>query len=716
MKSLTPRRMIFALAIVTALTVIPAGRAEAAADLRTEFTAPVNLVNNEATRGQTMTLKIRVTNIGNATSVPVRISILKYDQTCSGYPKPQPRAVGGASATYHAVLALAPNTSSDELTFEDPDTDLNHTAGDNITVNSCYKVAIQTSSGGYYTDSANANNSATKVIKYVASATAPSSAPLELTISSVTLAATACAPGSQYVEAAINATQQTTARATVSGFGSPVTRDVSLMAGANKVRVTVPLSASGAVTAGFKIEAPRPNPTVQATRSQSFTIAKCKGAFALSAPAPGESVPAGGTYTVRWTSKGIPTSEPIVIKVYDGQAWHNVLVNTPNDGSQQVTMPTRAATNARVAFDAPRFEATTSARDFTLAGGGGGGTASITIMQPAGGESVTAGQNVTVRWTSTGVTGQVRLALLVNGSFFRNLTSNITNDGLETVTIPADTSATTNARINIVSEAASTTSEAFRIQNGGGDTTTPTITVTAPAAGANFAAGATTTVTWNSSGNVGSTVNLKISINNGTYKNLDLNVANDGSETVELPKIYKHSDALNQSPNPGELISTSNARIEVSSTSTTAKGTSGQFSLKVPAVSFRDHLYPKLTGDCGMCHPSSGNGMINPQLARAADDSLSSVDERVAPVIPFSTDITAPEMLTRFKQVKAVSSQYSNALGKRYVVPSNHTHSGLHYKVHESSSQIFSSSMSIDTVPMMIRDWITLWIRQGAAP
>ena len=107
--------------------------------------------------------------------------------------------------------------------------------------------------------------------------------------------------------------------------------------------------------------------------------------------------------------------------------------------------------------------------------------------------------------------------------------------------------------------------------------------------------------------------------------------------------------------------------------------------------------------------------MLHPQKARATYDPASLVDETVAPVIPFSTAITAIEMLTRFKQVKAVSGAYGRALGKIYVVPSNPDNSGLHWKAQDSTSPIFEENMTIEGVVLKVQDWITLWIKQGAA-
>jgi hypothetical protein len=718
------------LPLIAALSLLAAVPAQAAADLKTEFIAPANLVNGEATGGPAMTLGIRVTNTSTTESSPaVRLSIFKYDHTCSGYPKNQP-TVANSSSTYATVDALAPGQTK-EVSFVDTNTTV---PANTASMTICYKTGLNKSDGGYYSDSNSLNHAASKAIKYVPGAAATQS-PLALTVSNVTASPTSCGPGSSWVEAVVNSTQVIQGLVLLEGTGiNPVEKPVDLQIGNNTIRVNVNWPSSGTYPVTFRAKAPRTGTSVQASGQASLNIAKCKGTISILAPAAAETVGAGSAYTVRWSTANVPADDQLTIRIYDGAAWREVATDTPNDGNQQVTMPSGNATNARVQMFARKVSAQAYSKDFTLRSGGTGGgtgtgTASMTVTQPAGGESVAAGQTVYVRWTSSGTVGdQVRLRLFRGTAYLRDLTQNTSNDGNEPVTIPADTAAMTDAKINVVSSLnVNAMSNAFTIQAAGGTgtgggTATGTISVTAPSAGTQLLAGQTANVTWTSTGSNGSNVRIRISLGGGAWKDLKTSVANDGSEQVTLPDVYRHSDQT------GELISTTQAKIEVASTSATVRGESGSFSIKVPSVNFTSHLYNRITTDCAMCHPiatksdgtpvtyndSQNADMINPQKARAQDDSFSSVNELNAPVIPFSTAVTAAEMLSRFKSVKAVSPVYSNARNKIYVVPNNAENSGLHHKAQDSDSQIFRNNATIDNVSMKIRDWITLWIKQGA--
>lgn len=697
------------LVVLVALLSLWPGRAQAAADLKTEFLAPRNLPNGEAPAGTNMNIQVKVTNVGDATSSDVRLSVYKYDHTCSGYPLTQPKVDG---ATYKTITALAPGASSEVVTFIDASTSITTGAA---SMTNCYKTGLQTSSGGYYSDSNSSNHTNTATVRYVPSTTG-SSAPLAFTVSNLKVAPSTCGPGQHWVEATVNSTQAVqNAAIKVEGITPAAQSTTSLISGNNTVRANVTYPLSGSYTLKFIAS----SGSVSANQQLTAEVPKCRGTLVVSAPVGAETVASGSSYNIRWTSTNVPKDDRITIRVYDGAAWHEVATDTENDGQQQVTMPSASVANAKVQMFAEKVAATAYSRDFTL--GASTATGTITVTQPVGGESVAPGQNVFVRWTNNGNTGdQVKIRLFRGTEYLGELVSFIANDGSEGVTIPANAPAMTNARINVISVSTSAMSNYFTIS--GGDTGSA-FTVSAPGAGNRLAAGSTTTVSWSSTGNPGSNVKIRLSLGGGSYTDLVSSTANDGSEQVTLPAIY------NYSANTGSVVSTSTAKIEVASTSTTAKGESGQFAVTVPTISFRSNIYPLITERCSVCHPiarksdgsavvygdSQNSEMIHPQKARAQNDASTSVNETVSPVIPFSSSITASEMLTRFKALKAASTEYSNAQGKVYVVPNNPNNSGLHWKAQDSSSPIFEENLTIDSLTLKIQDWITLWIKQGAS-
>lgn len=150
----------------------------------------------------------------------------------------------------------------------------------------------------------------------------------------------------------------------------------------------------------------------------------------------------------------------------------------------------------------------------------------LTVLVPNGGEVWPIPSVQTLRWTSNGISGNVKIELSRNGgATWATLFSSTANDGAEnwTVTLPA----TTQARIRICSVSSPLICDIsdgnFRL--GGGS-----ITVSAPNGGETWPIPSTQTFRWTSSG-VGGNVKVELSRNGGaTWAPLFNNTANDGVE------------------------------------------------------------------------------------------------------------------------------------------------------------------------------------------
>ncbi len=84
------------------------------------------------------------------------------------------------------------------------------------------------------------------------------------------------------------------------------------------------------------------------------------------------------------------------------------------------------------------------------------GTPSIKVISPNGGETFTAGQQITVKWTSCSVPGIQSIRLMqksIGGGFAQVaiLTGTTANDGNEVVTIPSNVAANNNYAITVAS-------------------------------------------------------------------------------------------------------------------------------------------------------------------------------------------------------------------------------------------------------------------------
>jgi hypothetical protein len=154
--------------------------------------------------------------------------------------------------------------------------------------------------------------------------------------------------------------------------------------------------------------------------------------------------------------------------------------------------------------------------------------------------------------------------------------------------------------------------------------------------------------------------------------------------------------------------------VEVPPVSSTGGGGTPGTGGTTPQVSFAQHLYPIIaSGSCDSCHQSSSNNP--PYFPQKPDGAPANCSPNT---IPFNTTVSASAMLNRLKCITARSQQgaYSQALGKIYVVPGSSTQSGLHWKAQNSSAPVFSSNRTINGVTKTLKEWIKIWLDQGANP
>lgn len=151
-------------------------------------------------------------------------------------------------------------------------------------------------------------------------------------------------------------------------------------------------------------------------------------------------------------------------------------------------------------------------------------SATITVTTPNDREDWPIGSTKTIRWTSTEVSGNVNIQLSRNaGSTWTTLFSNVSNSGAQswTVTSPA----TTQGRIRVTSVS---TTNVFDISDAN-FAIVPSLTVTAPNGGENWAVGSIQKIRWTSRGLNGN-VKIDLSRDGGeTWTTLFSSVSNSGS-------------------------------------------------------------------------------------------------------------------------------------------------------------------------------------------
>jgi hypothetical protein len=151
----------------------------------------------------------------------------------------------------------------------------------------------------------------------------------------------------------------------------------------------------------------------------------------VSSPNGGERLTAASTYTIKWTSTGTVGNVKIEYTSNNGSNWFTITSSTSNDGAYSWKVPNIASTKCKVRIKeaADSIPVDTSNAVFTIANSGST-QPGITVTSPNGGEGLTAGSTYTIRWTSTGSVGNVKIEYTSNnGSNWSTITSSTSNDG-----------------------------------------------------------------------------------------------------------------------------------------------------------------------------------------------------------------------------------------------------------------------------------------------
>jgi len=186
----------------------------------------------------------------------------------------------------------------------------------------------------------------------------------------------------------------------------------------------------------------------------------------------------------------------------------------------------------------------------------------ITVLSPNGGESWSVGQTDTIRWSGTGLAGNVTISINRNypSGNWDILFSGTANDGAQPWTVTSPTSAL--CRIRIVGDShppARDSSDAnFTI-------TDPSITVLSPNGGENWYWGETHNILWSSG--AGGTVDISLNRNfpSGEWESVVSGTPNDGSApwTISAPATASARIRIVSTSNPA-IRDSSNANFGIS--------------------------------------------------------------------------------------------------------------------------------------------------------
>jgi len=178
----------------------------------------------------------------------------------------------------------------------------------------------------------------------------------------------------------------------------------------------------------------------------------------VTAPNGGENWVAGNSATVTWTSTGSMSVVDIGLTTDGGANWTIIADDTPNDGSETITVPLVSGTLCFIAvveghYGVP-FDYSNAAFSIIAP------PANITVTSPNGGEPWVAGTDHDITWTQTGLTGTVTVDLHKGGVKLKTLGTAPASAGTFPWAIAAGETAGIDYRVRVWQGAVSDESDA----------------------------------------------------------------------------------------------------------------------------------------------------------------------------------------------------------------------------------------------------------------
>ncbi len=232
------------------------------------------------------------------------------------------------------------------------------------------------------------------------------------------------------------------------------------------------------------------------------------GSVQITSPNGGENWISGSTHAITWSINGNISTIDIQYTVNNGNNWIYIASPSPNSGSYSWVLPANInSSQCKVKIIGYYLSQSTldlSNSTFTI-------SSNITVTSPNGGESWMIGSSHPITWTSSGISGNVKIE--INGNYpsgtWETLFANTANDGSENWTVSG--TAGTAKRVQITSLNNTNVSD---ISNSNFTIVGPTATITSPNGGESYTSGTTHAITWSITGNLAS-IDLQYTVDNG---------------------------------------------------------------------------------------------------------------------------------------------------------------------------------------------------------
>jgi len=295
-------------------------------------------------------------------------------------------------------------------------------------------------------------------------------------------------------------------------------------------------SPSLSTSTGETIPSPSPSPSSPAdTPPITSNPASVQSPFTITSPNGGESWQIGSSHTITWTSNNI-TSIYVKIDLYNnGSYYTSIDKNELNDGSYTWTIPTGLnpsnSYQVRITDTSNPSVYDTSNNTFSLTP-----QPSITVTSPGSGESWKPGSAHLITWTSSHISGNVKIDLYRNGNYYATIAGSEPNDGRYTWTIPTGLALSNSYQVRITDTdnpaVYDATDNYFSLA-----TQSSSITVTSPNSGESWQLGSSHAITW-TRGTISSNVKIDLYYNGSYYATIAGSEPNDGSYIWTIPTGY----------------------------------------------------------------------------------------------------------------------------------------------------------------------------------
>ena len=272
------------------------------------------------------------------------------------------------------------------------------------------------------------------------------------------------------------------------------------------------------------------NPAITDMSDANFTLTAPASTITVTSPNGGESWEIGSSHNITWNSANLTGNVKVEINGnYPSGAWEVLYSSIPNNRTEPWTVSGVAGTAKRVRITSVDNPAITDMSDanFTLTAP----ASTITVTSPNGGESWQMGTTHNITWTSSNLSGNVKVE--VNGNYptgaWEVLASSVANTESFSWAISTAASAGTAKRVRITSVDNPAITD---MSDANFSLTAPqsTITVTSPNGGESWQIGTTQNITWNSS-NVSGNVKVEVNGNypSGAWEVLYSSIPNNGT-------------------------------------------------------------------------------------------------------------------------------------------------------------------------------------------